>query len=175
MCERYRDFCDKTNITVFPTLFILKDREPIKYDGPLHVPGVVDFVNTHCGTQRRPDGLLLDEIGRIGEADLIVSNFLRAENRTRFLDRMKMVEGAEFYVKVMDRYLSRGKVEIEKEIRSVSNMLAEKKGSPATLDRMKERWNVMIKFGPHLAPSPTPPPVAVSTVGRDDYRYDEDD
>jgi protein disulfide-isomerase A6 len=167
-CERFRNFCESSNVTTYPVLFLVSNGTMIQYDGPLHVPGVVEFVNQHCGTRRRPDGLLTDDVGLIPEAELIVPEFLTSDDKSGFVSKLRAITGADFYVKVVERYLTKGKEETEKDILSLGQMLAERSGSANAIDRMKERWNVMIRFAPHLAPTPSPDPVVVEDDGEED-------
>jgi protein disulfide-isomerase A6 len=175
MCEAFRSFCSSTNITSVPSLFFVRNGNITEYDGPLHVPGLVDFVNEKCGTVRRGDGLLNDNFRTIEEADLLVANFLNADDKDGFIEKLGKIEGAEFYVRVMERYLSKGREETEKDIQSLTGLLQGRKGSVAALDRMKERWNVLIKFAPGLAPPPTPEPEPLPPPGPYDFTDDDDD
>ncbi|KAH0789115.1 Thioredoxin family protein [Histomonas meleagridis] len=147
-CDEYNDFCEKNDIPGFPTIRLFKDGEFEKYTGKRTAEAVVNFINDKCGTERAVNGLLNDKAGLIEEAAPIVTEFLSSTEKEPIVEKMKAIKGAEFYVKVMERYIAKGQEQIEKDIETMNNLLEARKGSFASLDGMKKRLNVFQQFVP---------------------------
>lgn len=171
-CEQYKNFCDERfSVSGFPTIKLLKnpDDEPIPYSGPRTVKGIADFINENCGTERGVDGLLNDEAGIIPAATDIVQNYLSALKDSKdtaiYIAKMKEIEGADFYVKVIERINAKGLEQLAKDVDTMKGILEARKGSPKSLDGMKRRYNVFLEFLPK--PQATPAPEA-ETVDSDE-------
>jgi hypothetical protein len=61
---------------------------------------------------------------------------------------MKAIEGGEFYVRVMERYLPTGLDKLRKDVAGMAAILQERTGSIASLDGLKRRYNVFRQFLP---------------------------
>ncbi|KAH0788995.1 Thioredoxin family protein [Histomonas meleagridis] len=154
-CEKYKDICSKYGVDGFPTIKLFKEGETIDYSGSRTAESVVNFINDNCGTERDVNGLLNDAAGLIKDAAPIVAEFLTAEDKSPLVEKMKAVSGAEFYVKVMERYIAKGQEQIKKDIETMSKILESRKGSFASLDGMKKRLNVFEQFIPMEKPEQT--------------------
>jgi protein disulfide-isomerase A6 len=153
-CDRFREFCDEYQITLYPDLKLLKDNRLYGFSVGRSRRLLVEYLNENCGTNRGADGLLGDSAGTIPEADALVTEFLNANDKLSVITKMKQVPGSDFYVTVMERYLATGKAKLENDVKSMWGLLSEKKGSVAALDRMKERYNVLGRFAPTPDPGP---------------------
>jgi len=120
-CDKYDEFCKRFEVTGFPTIKLIKDGEAIAYTGARTAEAVCDFINENCGTERAATGLLNDKAGIIPEATEIAKQFISENSdKNELIERMKAIKGADFYVKVMLRYLKGGAEQINKDISTIS-------------------------------------------------------
>jgi protein disulfide-isomerase A6 len=145
-CESYLPSCANFGFEELPILKLFKKGTQVSYDRLKFAPIIVDFVNEKCETSRGIDGLLADTAGTIPEADRLVKDFLNANDQKSIIEKVKAIPGAEFYAQAMERYIAKGKQATEKDVASMWAIIAERKGSPATIDRLKLRYNVLKQF-----------------------------
>lgn len=162
-CDQYHELCESYGVQGFPTIKLFKGStaEPLKFEGHRTADAVIDFINKECGTEREVGGLLNERAGLIEAAAPVVEEFLTGD-RAAAIEKMKAIPGAEFYVKVMDRYQQKGKEQVEKDMETMMGILTAKKSSWAALDGMKKRYNVFAQFIPK--PTPTPEPEAAEAA-----------
>jgi thiol-disulfide isomerase/thioredoxin len=146
-CDKYREICSKQRIEFYPTVRIAKDDNWHESDGR-GVDELLGFVNKECGTERGRDGLLNDEAGTNPTADKLVRQFLAAKDKLAVIEAMKSIEGAEFYVRVMERYLANGVEKLQKDVAGMEVILNQRTGSLSSLDGLKRRYNVFRRFLP---------------------------
>ena len=146
-CDQFQDLCTEYGVDGYPAVMLFKKgkKEPIMYESEHYSEAVVEFVNEECGTQREVGGLLNSEAGCIPEANDVVKEFLEGDKEAA-MAKMRTIKGAEFYVRIMDRYLQKGKEQVEKDVNTMRGLLDEKKGSWQSLDGMKRRYNVFVQF-----------------------------
>lgn len=146
-CDQFGEMCSQFGVDGYPTILLLKPQQEdaIPFEGEHFSESIVEFINDECGTQREVGGLLNSQAGVIPEADDIVGEFLTG-NKEEALAKMRALPGAEFYVRVMERYMQKGKEQIEKDVKTMRGFLDERKGSWQSLDGMKRRYNVFEKF-----------------------------
>ncbi|OHT03690.1 putative protein disulfide-isomerase A6 [Tritrichomonas foetus] len=149
-CRKYPDLCTAGNIHEIPTNLFYLNGTSYKYDNPNNLRGIINFINEKCGTERDLDGLLNDTAGLIPEANEIVKEFLSSPDKISKIEQMKQIEGAEFYVKVMERYILQGIEQVHKDLKKMGHMLDEKKGSKKAIDQMKKRYNIFLLFVPRF-------------------------
>jgi hypothetical protein len=125
-CEWYGIYCHDIGIEMWPEYddkdeFGVPSRIRgyargtwVNYTGKMSLNGFVQSVNRRCALDRRIDGLLGENAGRIAKADKIAREFVDAENKEELVQAMKKIDGAEFYVKVMERIQ-------EKDVEQVKN------------------------------------------------------
>ena len=150
-CEMYNEFCSTQKVNGYPTIKLFKGDEVIPFEGKREAENVIDFINKNCGTERGLDGLLVDTAGLIDEAAPLVKEFLESSDKAAVIEKMKGIKGAEFYVKVMDRYVAKGVEQIKKDVQTMNGILTAHKGSFASLDGMKKRFNIFNQFIPKQA------------------------
>jgi protein disulfide-isomerase A6 len=156
-CDQYHELCEEYDVKGYPTIKLFKNGIVQPYAGGRLAEGVVDFVNKQCGTERSVSGLLNDRAGLVNNTEIIVNEFMQSEDKQAVITRTKAVEGAEFYVTVMERYMKGGIGQLEKDVAIMSGLLDERKGSWTALDGMKKRLNVFRAFvrkPPASAPEP---------------------
>jgi hypothetical protein len=116
--------------------------------------GFVQSVNRRCALDRRIDGLLGENAGRIAKADEIAREFVDAENREELVQAMKKIDGAEFYVKIMERIREKGVEQVTNDGAAMKVNLERRAGSRKTLDEIKKRYNVINSFLPRGETNP---------------------
>lgn len=156
-CDEYKEYCEQFDVQGFPTVKLFKGAlaDPVAFEGERTPENVINFVNTHCGTEREVGGLLNEKAGLIEAAGPIVEEFLTGD-KAAAIEKMKAVDGAAFYVKVMDRYVAKGADQVEKDMNTMKTILDAKKGSWKSMDGMKMRFNVFSQFIPKPVPTPEP-------------------
>jgi protein disulfide-isomerase A6 len=145
-CDKFQELCQPLKIRTFPSLRLLKNGVWTEYTGERYLGPMVRFLNEECGTDRGTDGLLSDKAGTIATADALVPEFLGAEDKRAVIEKMKGIEGADVYVRVMERFLTNGRAALEKDVASMRALISERKGSLSSIDRVKMRYNVFVKF-----------------------------
>jgi protein disulfide-isomerase A6 len=150
-CNEFREFCDQHNVTFFPTLRVGR----ADYSGDQSTQSVLRFVNDNCATERSLNGMLDDAAGTNTEADALVAEFFAADDKTVVINKVRAIQGCEFYVKLMERVATKGADVLEQDAKSMAIILTEKRGSGPALDGMKRRYNVITRFIA-AAPKPTP-------------------
>jgi protein disulfide-isomerase A6 len=145
-CEKFSDLCENLRVRDCPSVKLIKNHRSIDFQGARFVRPLVEFVNENCGTDRGIDGLLSDAVGTNAVADALIPEFLSSSDKSQVVEKAKKISGGEFYVKVMERYITNGKESIEKDVKSMQDLLNERKGGMAALDRIKSRFNVFRKF-----------------------------
>jgi hypothetical protein len=83
----------------------------------------------------------------------LVTEFLAAQSKADVIERAKKIAGAEFYVKVMERWVAKGSEQVAKDVGVMRELLEQKKGSKKALDGIKRRYNVFAKFFPTVVDS----------------------
>lgn len=156
-CGRYGALCQEAGVEMYsddydeeegtpPELKIWSRGKWLNFTGRPTLRRFVATVNRECGVDRRIDGLLGDTAGRIPEADEIARVFIDSDDHAILIERMRKIPGAEFYVKVMERFVEKGFGQMKKDILALKKNLADRKGSPNSLDVMRKRFNVFNSF-----------------------------
>jgi hypothetical protein len=167
-CEWYGPMCRELGVQIYPD-YEPEDETGIRsqirgfnrgewsnYTGSPSLNGLVQNINRICGVDRRIDGLLGESPGRIPEADEIAKEFITADNQEELIAKMKAIQGAEFYVKIMERFVAKGFDQMKKDIAAMKKNLEMRKGSRRSLDEIKKRYNVINQFIPKVTPTPKP-------------------
>jgi thiol-disulfide isomerase/thioredoxin len=154
-CSRFKELCRQLGVTEArnweegdATLRYFAKGTWTDWGGNNMTRDLLELVNANCRTSRALDGLLNDKFGTIPQADAIAKRFVTADNKDELIEEMRRVDGAEFYVKVMTRYKEKGVEQIKSDAVRMKSNLDKRTGSTATLDVMKARYNVYIKFLP---------------------------
>jgi protein disulfide-isomerase A6 len=168
-CVQFNDFCAPI-ASGYPTIKLFTGKTNVSYEGARTAAALIKFLNEHCGTERGVDGLLDDRAGLIPEANDIVRQFKLADDseKASFVQKLKTVPNASFYVTVMQRYLAKGFDQLFKDRLTMEAILTARNGSAVALDGMKRRLNVFLEFmrppGADPTPEPEPSPEPVSPV-----------
>ena len=157
-CDKFKHFCDELRINSFPHVEIFTNmsieyQKDSYFKGEKDLPFIVNFINKNCGTFRGLDGFLTDDFGIVKEAKPIVDEFMSLpatenQKQNELIEKIKLIKGTEFYVKVMQRYKKSGINGLKKDIETIENLLNQRKGSQTTLDGMKSRLNIFKIFVP---------------------------
>jgi thiol-disulfide isomerase/thioredoxin len=177
-CGKFGDLCIPSKFKMRPHW---EENEPIimllvngtfhNYTGPRFVPSFVQYVNENCGTNRGVDGLLSDSVGTIPAADEIAKEFMNAHEKAPLIEKMKGIHGAEYYVKIMQRFVEKGLDQLKKDAVEMKSSLEYRKLSMPALDVMKKNYNVLVRFlGTHFSP---PIPSKQAEVEPTDEGWDE--
>jgi N-methylhydantoinase B/oxoprolinase/acetone carboxylase alpha subunit len=96
------------------------------------------------------DGNLNDEVGRIltPEVKKLVAAFKAGGDRQKLVNEMKAIDGADLYVRVMERIIANGYTTIESDVKKMSDVVKQRKGSNVSIDGVKRRLNVFREFLP---------------------------
>ena len=171
-CETYGDFCNENGATGYPTIKLFHGDEVDEYKDKRTAESVAEFINSHCGTERAADGLLTDTAGVIMDARPFVKEFIEGDKEDAY-NKIKAINGADFYVKVMDRIKATGIEKAKEDMEKMKKLLDERKGSPKALDGMKRRYNVFNEFVNPPTPTPEPTPESTSEEGSEPEKETE--
>ncbi|KAI0754039.1 protein disulfide isomerase [Daedaleopsis nitida] len=153
-----RPLAEKYEISSFPTImFFPKGQKdsPIDYDGPRTEEGFIEFLNEKCGSQRAVGGLLDDKAGRLAELDELATKFFEetaAARQTLFKEASNLAAtlgaGAKHYLRVMEKVVNGSEDYLEKESNRLASILKKRTLSPAKLDEIKIKANIIGAFKP---------------------------
>jgi protein disulfide-isomerase A6 len=152
-CAKFPDLCNTISADGLPAIGLCNHGKWRKYSGINTVEEMVAFVNHWCGTERTANGMLNESAGTVAKADKVVSEFLTAVDKRAIIEKAKEIQGAELYVKAMERFIEKGQEQIEKDVQQMNSAIEQRKGSPKVLDMVKRRYNVFRKFLPETANS----------------------
>ena len=107
--DRYRSFLRDYDTKAYPDvrLYVKGVKKPIEYDGKRTPSQVTEFITTHCGTTKEIKNFE-GEAGLIDEANGILEEFFGDKLKPIYIQRMKNVPHATFYVDTMEGYLKDG-------------------------------------------------------------------
>ena len=107
--DRYRSFLREYDLKTYPEirLFVRGQKKPFEFEGKRSPVLVTEFLNKHCGTKKDPSGMEA-EAGLIDEANTVVEEFLASGRKEMFVQKMKSVPRASYYIAVMEGLLQRG-------------------------------------------------------------------
>jgi protein disulfide-isomerase A6 len=147
-CGLYDEFCINQDAGQYPIALLYRGGETLKYEGENKADSIVAFINDKCGAQRAMDGNLNDEAGRILSDTVrrIVAEFKKGGDRQKLIEEMKGVNGAEAYVKTMERIIANGDATVESDIAKMTEVIKQRKGSAVSIDGVKRRLNVFREF-----------------------------
>jgi protein disulfide-isomerase A6 len=128
----------------------------LNYTKSLTTMTMIPNINKICGTDRAHNGLLSERAGRIPAADQLALKFVNSEDQEELIEAAKKIKGTEFYVKVMERLAAGGIEKLRSDLQTMKKIMNERKGSVASLDAMKKRFNVINQFLPRGTPPPQP-------------------
>ncbi|KAK1924429.1 thioredoxin-like protein [Papiliotrema laurentii] len=163
----------KYDVRSFPTIkFFPKgsDKTPIPYNSGRTEEQFIEFLNEHCGTHRGVGGLLSDTAGRVLTLDFFAQQFFSAvpTERPELLKKAQAYIGtlgtqtdakvntsADYYVKAMERILSKGEAWLVKEQARIAGLLASPSLAPTKLDELKIKANILSAFAAKKAEDAT--------------------
>ncbi|EIW70859.1 hypothetical protein TREMEDRAFT_38433 [Tremella mesenterica DSM 1558] len=161
--EDNKPIAAKYEVRSFPTIkfFPKGNGEPIAYSSGRSEAQFVEFLNEHCGTSRDSSGLLSTQAGKVLALDEFASTFFSASlpDRPEILNKARdyLVSTfgsakkeanttAEYYVKAMERMLSKGEGWLVKEQARIAGLLASPSLAPTKLDELKIKANILSSF-----------------------------
>ncbi|KAI0760751.1 hypothetical protein C8Q74DRAFT_1451600 [Fomes fomentarius] len=160
--EDNRPLAEKYEVGSFPTIkFFPKGQKdsPIDYDGARTEEAFIEFLNEKCGTHRATGGLLDDKAGRLAQLDALAENFHTesAAARQTILKEVSDLAAtlgarAKHHLRVMDKVVTGSEEYLEKESKRLSSILAKRTLSPAKLDEIKVKANILGAFRPPVEP-----------------------
>ncbi|KIK63079.1 hypothetical protein GYMLUDRAFT_222900 [Collybiopsis luxurians FD-317 M1] len=142
-------------ITGFPTIkFFPKDnKDGEDYDRGRDLSEFVSFINNRAGTHRSLTGDLLDNAGRLAEFDALASKFYVASADLRdsiFKEAVSLSvnvgDAAKHYLRVMEKMVNGTEAYYEKESKRLESILKKRSLSPAKLDEIKVKSNILRAF-----------------------------
>lgn len=147
-CARYQTICSSNNVNNLPNAYFYLNGTKMPYTESQLSFGIVSFINKHCGTNRGLDGLLSDTYGLVEGAYQIAQAYRNSTDSEKLIlkEKMKQLQGTEFYIKVMERIDKFGLSKIEQDIKNMRTFMEQRKGSMKTIDSMKKNFNIMTEF-----------------------------
>jgi len=150
------DLSKKYEVTGYPTLkFFGKDNKdkPEEYEGGRTEKDLVEYLNKKCGTHRAVGGGLNDEAGRHADLDAMANKFLvaAADARQAVYDEASELAArfgvtGKHYLRVMEKVVNSGGAYLEKESKRLAAILKKRALSPAKLDELKMKSNILNAF-----------------------------
>jgi len=154
--KKNKNIAQKYGVSGYPTIkFFSRDNkdEPETYDGGRSEAEFVSFLNEKCGTHRAVGGGLTDEAGRIAEFDALASKFFVAAGDARdsiYKEASSLAASAglasKHYIRVMEKLVNGTEGYIEKEAKRLESILQKKSLTPAKLDEIKIKSNILRAF-----------------------------
>ncbi|KAL7266548.1 hypothetical protein RUND412_010903 [Rhizina undulata] len=153
---------EKYGIAGFPTLkwFPKGSTEPIPYDTGRTEAALVEFINTHAGTNRAVGGGLNDKAGRIEKLDEIVKKLVKGDTtalEAAITEAKEVVADlsskyAPYYVKVLEK-IAKTQGHVEKELKRLDGIISKGGLASTKLDDLSARKNILKQFYAEEAPA----------------------
>ena len=107
--DRYRSFLRDYDLRAYPDirLFVKGTKKPIEYDGKRSPSQVSEFINKYCGTKKEIANFE-GEAGLNDEANALLEEFFGSGRKEIYVQKMKQVTKAGFYVETMEGILQHG-------------------------------------------------------------------
>lgn len=147
-CSLHTSLCKRNSKN---QIILMKDNIQYPYKEEPIIKDITSFINYYCDTDRNPNGFLSDDYGTINDGNVYAQRFIRATKREKqesILAQCKTVEGAEFYVKVMERILDTGMDKFLKYYDTMKLHISQRKGTGKEIDDLKIKLNIMTYFLP---------------------------
>ncbi|TFY67764.1 hypothetical protein EVG20_g3826 [Dentipellis fragilis] len=153
--EANRPLALKYGIQSFPTIkfFPQGSDDGYDYEGERTEEALVKFLNDRCGTQRAVGGGLNDKAGRTEELDDLANRFFVSSGAARdavFAEAKELAVSvgplAKHYVRVMEKVVNGTEDYVEKESKRLASIIKKRTLSPAKLDEIKVKANVLAAF-----------------------------
>ncbi|KAF9066618.1 protein disulfide isomerase [Rhodocollybia butyracea] len=142
-------------VSSFPTIkFFPKDnKDGEAYEGGRSEADFVKFLNEKCGTQRSVNGGLLDTAGRVADFDVLANKFFVASADARnsiYSEALSLAstvgDASKHYLRVMEKMANGTEAYYEKESKRLESILKKRSLSPAKLDEIKIKSNILRSF-----------------------------
>lgn len=150
-----KPLAEKYGVQSFPTIkfFSKGNKEPESYEGGRSEEAFVSFLNDKCGTHRAVGGGLNDQAGRHAEFDSLANKFIVASGKSRdwiyqeaLTVASKTGAASKHYIRVMEKLLNGAEEYVEIESKRLTSILNKGGLSPAKLDEIKIKANVLKAF-----------------------------
>lgn len=110
----------------FPTLKLFKQgsETPLHYDKARTHAAFVDYLNTHCSTNRQTNGELNEKAGLAEELEGVVKEFMHASNQQKLGIAEQLSDSThKVYLRVMSKIITNGVEYIDAEIDRLTRLL----------------------------------------------------
>ena len=165
--EEHSELGAKYDVKGYPTIKFFpagKDKTPVDYEGGRSLEDFVMYLNEKCGTKRTPDGKLMEEAGVVAEFLPLVRQWNAAKEDKERKDVKKKFKAeadkglktkevpyyaraVEYYLKVLDKSLSKGADYPAKEMARLQRLLQKEETVAASkVDDMTLRVNILRSF-----------------------------
>jgi thiol-disulfide isomerase/thioredoxin len=157
-CTQFKKLCEmpEVNATRLKVRFF-KNGEEYVFRANGSIDSMSVFLNVNCGTQRAPDGLLIDSAGIDSAGRELVKEFLDAKDKAAVVAKGKAA-GLTDYVSVLETYVAGGYAAVEFQAKALLQEIEARAKPWPELDALKKKYNVFALIVPRPTPVPTPTP-----------------
>lgn len=132
------------NISNYPFIKLYtKDNKEVIFNGERRSDDVARFINRHCGTERGPDGIVIQTSGLIEGARELIVEFAESDDKQSVIEKFRSLPNSDFYVKLLQRVLQNGRQSLNEDVLKMETVLIERKSSISSLDGVKRRFNIL--------------------------------
>lgn len=152
--DMYRELAAEFDVHGYPTLKLFQGQaSPVPYEGDRSLESLVEFVNEHAGTARRPDGSVDARFGRIPAVDEVIAGLKGAGEAN--LEKVKeaveawkgeMEESKKVYLSVVKKLREKGEGFLKSEEERIQRMLGSGSVSKMKKGAFRIRMNVLKAF-----------------------------
>ena len=160
-CDKYRELCRKVRDDGYPVATRFTYGQEVPFNDIALSNFVVSDINDNCGTHRKMDGTIEDDIGVVPEAEKYVELFMKGDEaqKKEAIEKVKSINGAAYYAKVMERINKEGNDKVRETMHKMEKMMLNRSVSRKNRDIIKKNYNVFrVFFPPPPTPTPTPAP-----------------
>ena len=163
-CDKYRSMCNSVSDDGYPVAARYTNGIRTTFTDMALVNFVVEDINDNCDCHRKLDGTLNDDIGLIADAEPIAKEFMAVDGpkQDELIEKMMKVQGASYYVKVMQRIKKEGAAKVKQTMSKMEKSMVNRNISRKNRDTIKKNYNIFRVFFPP-PPTPTPTPVPSRT------------
>lgn len=152
-CKKYIDFCISQKVEYVPSLRAYHGNAHTDYTGSRTFDDLIEFANKELHEFRSNDGTLDKRAGIVPSLYPLVIRFMKDNDKNDIIEKVKKVEGSEYYVALMKRILRNGDYAIEKEEEKIRKALKKSQEKLATNDILRSSLNILKEFkkaGPYI-------------------------
>jgi thiol-disulfide isomerase/thioredoxin len=152
--DKYRSFIREYDLKIYPEvrLFVKGEKKPITFEDKRSPAIVTEFLNKYCGTRKEMSNIE-SQAGLLDDANAVLEEFFTNGRKPLYVQKMKAVPRASYYVSVLEGFLSQGSTYLSEQKAKLSAQREEDTTSQKEKDILTKKINIITFFEELVASS----------------------